>query len=307
MKSLPFFLSVFLLLAFSFPPADVKLEYEFKVGDEYIWSQSTKQTVKQSIMGMEQSLTNDISGEYQLKVIQNTASGAKIEIQYTKLRNASKSPMGESVMDSNGAAESTENKLMKSLVNKPFFIYMNKRGEVEKLEGTENLTSGLKETGMDEKELQMTRSILQQFLNESSLKASIEQIFVVYPDKKVKQGDSWKVKNHPGMNFPMVLENTWNIEAISAVNANLIADGIFTTTDKNLTFDLPGGFKAKSDLAGKQAIKSSVNIKTGWPTKLEVLAELKGNMTLLAGGMIPEDMEVPMEILSETTNTILKK
>jgi hypothetical protein len=307
MKSLRFLFPCFVLLAFTFPPADVKLQYEFKVGDEYIWSQVTKQTVKQSIMGMDQSMTNDISGEYQLKVIENTSSGAKIQIQYTKLRNASKSPMGESVMDSDGETESAENTLMKSLVNKPFFIYMNKRGEVEKLEGTDNLTSGLKDTGMDEKEQQMTRSILQQFLNESSLKASIEQIFVVYPEKKVKKGDSWKVTNHPGMNFPMVLENTWSIENISPANANLIADGIFTTTDKNLTFDLPGGFKAKSDLGGKQAIKSSVNVKTGWPTKLEVLAELKGNMTLLAGGVIPEDMDVPMEIISETTNTIIKK
>ena len=69
MKSLRLVFPVFVLLAFSFPPADVKLQYEFKVGDEYLWSQSTKQTVKQSIMGMDQTMTNDISGEYHRHVL----------------------------------------------------------------------------------------------------------------------------------------------------------------------------------------------------------------------------------------------
>jgi hypothetical protein len=82
---------------------------------------------------------------------------------------------------------------------------------------------------------------------------------------------------------------------------------VYTTTDKEKTINLPGGIKAKSDLAGRQASKSTVDVKTGWPTTLEVLAEIKGKMTLLAGGMIPEDMDVPMEILSESSFTITKK
>ena len=71
--------------------------------------------------------------------------------------------------------------------------------------------------------------------------------------------------------------------------------------------DLPGGLKAKTALSGKQAMKSKIDVKSGWPTKMDVLSELKGTMTLLAGGMIPEDMDVPMEILSETSYTITKK
>jgi hypothetical protein len=65
--------------------------------------------------------------------------------------------------------------------------------------------------------------------------------------------------------------------------------------------------KAKMDLQGKQATKNTINAKTGWPNTVETLSELKGKMILLAGGPIPEDMEVPMEIVTESKTTITKK
>jgi hypothetical protein len=62
--------------------------------------------------------------------------------------------------------------------------------------------------------------------------------------------------------------------------------------------------QAKVDLNGRQMTKGTVDLKSGWPSKMEVISEIKGKMTLLAGGMIPEDTDVPMEILSESTFTI---
>jgi len=37
------------------------------------------------------------------------------------------------------------------------------------------------------------------------------------------------------------------------------------------------------------------------------MSELKGKMILLAGGPIPEDMDIPMEIFSENSFTMKKK
>ena len=306
MKSLGFVLALLLAFGFTTPP-DVKLEYQFKTGDVYSWVQTTKQTIKQSVMGMDQNMDNSYEGEMQLKIAELTSTGAKIETQFKKLKNSVKSPMGETVMDSEGTAETTENKIFKAMINKPFFLFMNKRGEIEKLEGVDNLWSGLKDVGLDENAQKAMKQTLEQFLGESALRATFEQVLVAYPDKKVKQGDKWTVKNNVAMNFPMTLENTWNIENLSPSDARLFADGLFATTDKEQQISLPGGFKAKADLAGKQALKSNVNVKTGWPTKLEILSELKGKMILLAGGMIPQDMDVPMEVLSETTYVINKK
>jgi hypothetical protein len=69
---------------------------------------------------------------------------------------------------------------------------------------------------------------------------------------------------------------------------------------------LPNGIKAKTNLSGKQSTKSKVDTKNGWPTETKVLSEIKGTLTLLAGGVFPSDMEVPMEIVTESTFLITK-
>lgn len=307
MKKTRLLLLAFVAFAFTNPPADVKLEYVFKVGDEYTWVQSTKQSIKQSIMGMDQNVQNDYDGEFKLKVAELTSTGAKIETQFTKLKNTMASPQGNTVMDSEGSPDKMEDKIFKSLMNKPFFIFMNKSGKVEKLENIENIWSGLKDLDLDEAAQAAMKQSLEQLMGESALKGSFEQAFVSYPDKKVKQGDTWKVQTSPPMNFPITVENTWTLAKMTGNVANLTADGVYTTNDKSQTITLPGGFKAKVDLNGKQAMKSTVDSKTGWPSKLDVISELKGKMVLLAGGQIPEDMDIPMEILSETSFSITKK
>ena len=128
----------------------------------------------------------------------------------------------------------------------------------------------------------------------------------MYPENKVKKGDSWDVKIQPGMNFPMILENKWNIVEILPAVANLTADGKIRTTDKNQSIEF-AGIKAKADLAGTQTGKTNVSLKSGWPSKQEAIAELKGTMTFLAGGMIPTDMEVPVEVRYRVVHTLKRK
>ena len=63
MRRIGFVLIVLAASAFTFPAKDVKLEYVFKVGDEYTLNQTTNQTIKQTIMGMDQVAENLISGQ----------------------------------------------------------------------------------------------------------------------------------------------------------------------------------------------------------------------------------------------------
>ena len=109
MKFYGFVLALLLAFGFTMPP-NVKLEYKFKPGDAYSWSQTTKQTIKQSVMGMDQNVETFVEGETELKVTELTSTGAKIETRFKKLKNRVKSPMGETVMDSEGNGETTENK-----------------------------------------------------------------------------------------------------------------------------------------------------------------------------------------------------
>lgn len=285
----------------------VKLEYKFKVGEEYTMDQITNQTMKQTIMGSEQAGENHYSGSMILKIVSLTSTGARIETQFLSLKNTSKNLMGETIMDSEGTEDNVQNKVFKAMMKKPFHITMTRLGKVEKVEGADNLWSDMGNLGIDQTTLAALKQSLGQMLGENSLKSSFEQALIVYPDKKVKVGETWTSQNGFPMDFPILVDNTWTLAEATSSSALVNANGVFTTTDKTKTISLPGGFKATVDLTGTQNLKASVNVKSGWPNNLNINSELKGKMILLAGGMLPQDMEVPMEIKTETTFKISKR
>jgi hypothetical protein len=288
--------------------SDVKLEYTFKVGDQYEWTHSSKQAVKQSIPGMgEMAIDITMDETMQWKVIELSTGGAKIEAHFDKLRVLTKSPMGEVNVDSEGKADDTQTKVAKSLIGKKFSFTMTKRGSIENVEGTENLYSGLNTLGLDEATLAAVKQSLEQTINPKMLEDNLETGFINYPENKIKPGDTWKSTTSRIMQFALQINNTWNFQKVEGSTATFNADGEIVSVDKEKISTLPNGMKTKADLGGRQAVVGKVNVKTGWPSEFKTLSEIKGKMVLLAGGMIPQDMDVPIEINTEATYTIVKK
>lgn len=308
MKSLRFIALFLIATAFTFEPAKpLKLQYTFAVGDNYQLTQSSKQNIKQNIPGMGEMVIDVVlDGVMNLKVAELTPTGAKLETTYTSIKMNTKSPMGDVVMDSEGPADNMQNKMIKALTGRAIFVFLDKQGKVEKVENTENLYSGLSELGLDEAGVAAAKQAMQQALGESSLKASIEMVLNSYPETAVKVGDTWKSSIGSAMSFPVKTDNVWTLSKVEGNVANIDGEGTVITTDKEKITPV-NGMKAKADLNGRQAMKSVVDVKTGWPTEVKTLSEIKGTLTLLAGGMIPEDMAIPMEINSESTFTIVKK
>ncbi len=258
MKTASFVFLLTILSAYASPFKGVKLEYRFVLGDDYTMTQVTRQTIKQIIMGTEQGGENAYSGEMNFKVIEITSSGARLETQFLKLKNSSKTVMGDVTMDSEGAEDNPQNKVFKTMMKKPFVITMNKAGIVENVEGAENLWSGMDDLGLDEATLNTMKQTLEQLLGENSLKNSFEQAMVFYADKNVSKGDTWDSKNAFPMEFPIVVNNSWILSEVSGSTAKVDAEGIYTTIDKEKPINLPNGIKAKIDLKGKQSIRSNV-------------------------------------------------
>lgn len=306
MKTLSLALFAIVAFGFSIHPDGLKLEYVYKVGDEYIMSQTTKQGLKQTILGTEQTGGNEYVGDMTLKVKEVTGDGAKIEAQFLKLKIRSVSLLGEIVTNSEGNLEQVQNKMVKSMMNKSFTVIANKFGQIVNVEGAENLWSDLASMNLDDQNAAPAQQLLKQFINNKALKSNIEQSMVHYSENKVSEGDKWN-SNMELPNFPIKVDNSWSLVGVKGGIASVNADGIFTTADKEKTIELPNGFKAKVDLNGAQQMKSTVTVRTGWAKDLLLHAEMKGKMLLLAGGMLPMDVEVPMEIITDTSYKITKK
>lgn len=274
MKNLRFVLLVLIASGFTLPANEVKLEYTFTVGAEFEWKQTAQQSIKQTIAGMEQNIENTVKSVMRMKVTSLTANGAKLETQFANMSMVMKVPMmGDMAYESEGDQEKTENKIMKAMMNKPFTVTLTKRGEVEKIEGADNLWSDFSNIGMDEQQAATMKQQMQQNFGEASIKSSIESALMQYPDKKIKAGDSWKSSSNLPGSLPLMLNNTWSVSSIAGEVVKLTSDGVIETTDKEKAMTLPNGIKSKVDLKGAQKLFSTVNPKTGWPSEVKSMSE----------------------------------
>ena len=311
MKKLQLLVLFFVATAFTFPAKDLKLEYTFKVGDEYTWTATSHRTIKQNIPSMGEMTTEiDQNAVLNLKVVEILPTGAKLEVQYQKLKMLTKAPngMGNVSMDSESTEDNSQNKAVKAMMNKPFFLKLTKKGVVESVEGTENLFSDFGNLGSDDASFNVLKQQLQQSLNNDSQKTIFSSAFIVFPETKVKVGATWKTSAEgKAMNFTSKVDQTMALKSNDGTQAVISIDGAIVSTDKDKAVELPMGIKAKLDITGKSAMSGKVNVKTGWSTELKGVTESKGTMTLLAGGMIPQDMLVPVETSDETQYIMVKK
>lgn len=294
-------------ITFTIAQQPVKLNYTFKAGESYEWTQQAKQTVKQQINGTEQAIESNVNSTLHFKVANITATGARIEIEYKKLNLSSSGFMGNVTMDSEGAQDNPHNKIMKSMTGKKFYFTMSKQGAVENVEGVEALWSDFSTLGMDENTQAIMKQTMETSFGPEAFRGSIETSLLYYPETSVKPGSTWSHETAGTMNFPLKVQSTWKLINHTASKAEIETTGVIITTDKNKEVPIPGGLKSTFDLNGSQSGKGTVNTANGWPNAFTVTSSLKGTMTLLAGGMIPADMEVPMEINSETTYSIVKQ
>jgi hypothetical protein len=284
---------------------EYKLQYAFKKGDTYEWSQSA--SLKQHVAGpgFDQNNETTVTANALMKVTELTAKGAKFEIEYTKL--STKNP--QATMDSEGdTTKNLPNKIMWAMKGKKFNFTLEKDGTVASIENADNLWSGLTATnGFKETEVTSMRQILENSFGKNSIKSSLEAAMIKYPEHKIKVGITWNNKIETGAPIPLKTENTWTLESAEDPAAVVVGDGLIVTTDTTKVITLQQGLKATTNFKGRRVVKSHVNLTTGWPETCKAYAEQKGSMILLAGGQIPEDMKMQMEVSTESDYTIKKK
>jgi hypothetical protein len=287
---------------------EVSLGYNLKVGERFELRQKTEQKVIQTIMGMDQTGSNSYDGTIDMKVISADASQIRFEAQMTHLKSHIKNFMSETLVDSDGDGNESPNKIIRAMMNRTFYVTISRTVNVEKVDGIEYLWAGIDAVDASDGDKKKIKSSIGQMINESSFKNGLSQAFVPYSTKPVKPGDLWSTQNGIPVNFPVVADVKWTLESASSSQAVVKGDGVFRTTDKEQVVLLPGvDMKAKVNLEGDQKITATTAPRSGLPDKVGVDAKMSGVMLLLAGGLLPMDMEVPITIETHTDYTFVRK
>jgi hypothetical protein len=303
-----YFLQLFILL-FSFSPLiaqrnNLTLAYHFKIGQEFRLLQETKQNIVQEISGEKQYINTTLGGSFHFKILALLENGAKIQTMYENITMLSESAMGKIEMDSD-APDSSQNifsKLIKSICKLPFYIEMNRQGEIIKVEGIELLIDSMmsRVDTLPEFKKSILREQLTKQLGPESFKGSLEMALVQYSSKPLKKNDTWQsiVKIRNG--FKSNIYHNWQLVDIQGNIANLTSNAEMKSIDPNEVSQV-NGYDIKANLNGKQTTQSEIDLTTGWPVKTNIVSEMKGVVR-----MLQFEMDIPSDFKTTSTFKLVK-
>jgi len=280
-------LALALMITVSLANAQKPTGYNLKKGDKFTMTAVIKQDIKQEAMGQTMTTEQTISNTDELEV--TAVNGDVYTIKLTGIRRAisMQSPMGSNEMDSN--EEGTQHTPLRIMSGKTYSVEMNRMGKVLKIMGVEDMRSAMmtemSDAGMGAVADQMLASY-----NNDLLQSSLESQMAIYGESN---SSSWTVKTASVVNnIPVELENSysWDDDKTILAEANIDISGTMEAM----------GTTVKTAMKGDQQTIIDLDVKTGMPSKIQAIQTLEGNIEA-------QGMTIPMNIVSETTTTIVKK
>ncbi len=279
MKNLKLFIALALILPIIPLQANaqkkVLLKYKVKQGEKFISHQTANQDMDMEAQGqtitMNQVITTDIStviGDVTPKEIKITNMVERVTMKQTIFGQELNYDSSDPSTFASGRGKQIGD-AMKKIIEKPYAITMDHLGNISSynlsalLQGTDKIAGNIK-SGNN---------------------------YVIFPDHKVKVGDSWEADIKPMKTDNMKIHIKYTLKKLSGKKATIGLEGVITASKI-------AGQTIK--LSGTQDGEVVVDTKTGWTMSTHLTQDVKMKME-------KNGMEIPMNISSSITSTTEKK
>lgn len=193
-----------------------------------------------------------------------------------------------------------------ALVGQSLDVVMTPEGRVTDLKGADRLMEAVVNSVQlpPGARAGLEQQMKSQFGDEA-LKRQFEQMTAIYPAEPVGVGDAWDVEQRINMGFPMTLKTTYTLKSLSGGKATADLKGTIRTGAAAAAADgeAPEGDAAAPDpnqpapeLSGTQTGTLVIDQATGWLTSGTGKQDIKGNLTVNAGG---QKLVIPMTIKTD--------
>jgi len=279
MKNLKLFIALALIIPIiplqASAQKKVLLKYNVKQGEKFISHQTANQDMDMEAQGqtisMNQVITTDIA------TVISAVTSKEIKVTNTVEKLAMKQTMFGQVLnyDSSDPATFASGRgkqigdALRNIIKKPYGITMDHFGNISSYDLSALLKGNNKIAG--------------------NIKSGNN--YVVFPDHKVRVGDSWEADIKPMKTDNMKIHLKYTLKKLSGKKATIGIEGTITAS------------KAEGqtiNLSGTQSGEVVVDTKTGWTISTHLTQDIK--MKVEKNGM-----EIPMDISSTITSTVEKK
>lgn len=295
---LPFLCFVLVVEAQKF---DLSLNLE--VGKTYHNSMVSTGSVSQNIMGQTIDFDMIVSAGMDFKVIEKSADSYNLNVQYRKLSMQIKNQQMNMNFSSDSADTSSPiGGLLSKMTGQSFLLKMNDKGKILEVSGFDKLINSMVESmsALPEAQREQMLKQMQDSYGEEALKGNLGSMLSTFPEKPVAVGDSWPFSIQ--VNTGMALGIQANCKLINADGDvyTIVTEGTMATPADAANIEA-SGIKMQMEMRGTTSSEIKIDKKTGWIVSGTGLQELYGKTKILPSDQMPEGMEIPMKV---STNTI---
>jgi hypothetical protein len=271
------------------------LQYHLKAGDVYTIQQNATQVITQNLDGAEHVITNNIDGILEFKVIGETGGHYNIDLTFKDLNLEMTSSIQGKMMDVHAKEideGDTQSKIFNSLLEHPVHLVLAKTGDILEVNGGEELVRKMTESAglEDDFSRNMMKKSLESEFGSQALADSYKQMTFIYPENKVKVGDTWK-NEYQGK---MQTENTWTLDSLAGKRATISGTA-------NVVMDIKEP-ASTMNLTGTQKTSIIADLSSGFVINMKVEGLSEGTSQITQMG----NQEIPTTIKSTITYRLIQ-
>lgn len=277
------------------------LVLNLKLDSTYYMSTNANLIVTEQIPGQTMVMTTVISCRVAHKVTAIRDSVYVLEVAYKNFNVHMDLPGGKSIDIRTDDANSNQlvNKIMRTMLDKPFIVTINNKGKVLDIKNSQNLYSGMLSglpDSVSAQKKEQFRAQMEQSLGEKSFKTTFQDAFAVLPDVKVNLNDHWSAITNLESTVSVQIKNTYTLQRITNNEYMIHGDAVVNSPDNPEYKQVNGIPMRYIDLSGSSTTDIELDKTTGWVTKEKVTRLVKGTMDIKDNPQVPGGVKFPMTV-----------
>ena len=290
MKKRFFLLSAAIICTGLLAQAQIKPTFNPVKGETYTYRIVSNQKISQSFGGQSMNINSVTEFLTEMKVKEKTGNEVSVDYTYKEILLSVTTPLMSIKVDTKKKDDNASDmdkligNMLDCFIGKPIQVTLLQDGSVQSVSGYDAIMSEVQKilSSANAIQKQMANTFMQSF-TEDGVKSSFEQMFRIYPDKEIKNGESWKIDLSLSLGaMSSKVNNTYTLKSVSNDVALL---------------DIASIMSSDSGINGEQKGEMKLNLKTGLPVQSKTEGTAKGKMTV-------QGIETTMDMTIQTTTTL---
>ena len=285
-------------------PDQLTLRLRLEKGRTYGIKVASVQKVAQSVMGLDQVVTQTVGLGYRLAVTEVDPAGVMTgQCTYDSCFFKQEGPLGAVEYDSASPPELVPEAArgFAALVGLGFTIRLDPTGRTVGIAGLDAMIARMLERmGLSEgTDRDQAAQTLKNQYGDEAMKRSLGSMFWQYPERPLSVGESWTNETRVSVGFPMTVVGTYTLTGRKNGQATLAVHATVAPNREAPPQELQG-MKLRYELAGEQDGTVEIDEATGLTVRTAVRTKLAGQVTAIMGPGKEDVMTFPIAVEGET-------